>query len=171
MYTEAVFCPKNNAGMTLIELILAIALAGLMVAGLMSAYASLAGRSADPMIRTQTVALAESFLEEALLKPFLDPATQTRCASTPVGSRDQYNDVCDYNGYSASGISLPNGAAVTGLSGYAVAIQVSDISSGELGSIPTTCALKVTVTITSPLNTATQLSGYRTNYESTPPCT
>lgn len=159
-----------HAGMTLVELILAIALAGLMVAGLMSSYSTVASRSADPMIRTQTVALAESFLEEALLKPFLDPATASRCPSSPGGNRDNFDNVCDYNGYNASTITLPNGSAVTSLSGYSVQISVGDIASGELGGIESHCALKVTVSITNPLHETTVLNGYRADYESTPPC-
>lgn len=172
MYTERIENrhPARSAGMTLVELVLAIALAGLMVAGIMSSYSAIAGRSADPMIRIQTVAVAESLLEEALLKPFLDPATLTRCPPSPGGARDNFNNICDYAGYSASAVTLPNGAAVTGLENYAIAISVEDIASGELGSVPTQCALKVTVTVTSPLHEATILTGYRTDYESTPPC-
>ena len=161
---------KKTAGMTLVELVLAIALAGLMVAGIMSSYSAIAGRSADPMIRIQAVAVAESFLEEALLKSFLDPLTLTRCPASPGGARDTFNNVCDYAGYSASSVTLPNGAAVTGLENYAVAISVADIASGELGVVPTQCALKVTVSVTSPLNESTVLTGYRTDYESTPSC-
>ncbi len=152
-------------GMTLIELVMAIALAGMMVAGLMSAYSSIVGHSADPMVRMQATVLAESFLEEALQKPFLDPVTATRCPASPGGNRDSFDNVCDYNGYSASTISLPNGATLSGLQGYSVAIAVTDIGSGELGAISTHCALKNTVTITSPLNDSTTLTGYRTHYE------
>lgn len=161
---------RLHAGMTLVELILAIALAGLVVAGIMSAYSTVAGRSADPMIRTQTVALAESFLEEALLKPFLDPVAASRCPGPPSDNRDNFNNVCDYNGYNASTITLPNGSTVTSLNGYSVRISVADIGSGELGAIATHCALKVTVSVTNPLNETTILTGYRADYESTPPC-
>ena len=157
-------------GMTLVELVMAIALAGIMLAALMSAYSSIVGRSADPMVRMQAVAVAESLLEEALLKPFLDPVTGTRCPAPPSGNRENYNNVCDFNGYSSTGVTLPNGSTVSGLENYAVAITVSDISTGELGSVPTQCALRVSVAVTSPLNETITLNGYRTDYESSPPC-
>ena len=159
----------NPKGMTLIELVMAIALAGILVAALMSAYSSVVARSADPMVRSQTIAIAESYLEEVLQKPFLDASSGTRCPAA-TGSRDTYNNVCDYSGYTSSNVSLPNGVAVAGLSGYTITIAVSDISTGELGSIPTHCALKVTVTVTNPLSDALSLTGYRTDYESNPAC-
>jgi MSHA pilin protein MshD len=162
--------PKPEHGMTLVELVMAIALAGVLVAGLMTAYSSIVGRSADPMIRTQTVALAESFLEEALLKAFLDPTTATRCPAPPGTNRAVYDNVCDYHNYSSSTVLLPNGGSVAGLAGYSVSITVADISAGELDDIATNCALKVTVSVTNPLNETLAAVGYRTDYESTPSC-
>lgn len=161
---------NKSSGMTLVELVMAIAVAGVLVAGLMASYSSIVGHSADPMVRTQAVAVAESFLEEALQKPFLDPSTHTRCPASPGGNRDNFNNVCDYAGYSASGVRLPNGTLVNGLENYAIAISVADIASGELGAVPSHCALKITVRISSPLNDATVLTGYRTDHESVPAC-
>jgi len=159
----------NARGLTLVELVMAIAMSGILVVALMSSYSSIVGRSSDPMIRAQALAIAESFLEEASGKAFLDPGTGSRCPA-PEASRSSFNNVCDYNGYSASTITLPTGAAVSGLTGYAVAISVAAIASGELGVVPTTCALKITVAVTSPLNETLSVTGYRTDYESTPAC-
>lgn len=161
--------PNALRGTTLVELVMAIAIAGVLVVGLMTAYSSIVGRSSDPMVRTQAVSLAESYMEEALLKPFLDPSGSV-CPASPGGNRENFNNVCDYNNYSSSNITLPNGATVSGLSGYSVSISVANISAGDLGSIATNCALSVTVNITSPLNETVSITGYRTDYESTPTC-
>ena len=160
-------CTRQH-GLTLVELVIAIVVAGIMVAGLMSAYSSIVGHSADPMVREQAVATAESMLEEALLKPYLDPVTHTRCPAPPGGTRSNFDNVCDYNGYTSNGMTLPDGTAVTGLENYNVSVTVQ---AGALGAISANCALKVTVYVTSPLNETTSLSGYRTDYESSPPCT
>lgn len=160
----------RQRGLTLVELVMAISLSGIMVAGLMTAYSSILSRSADPMIRTQAITLAQAYLEETLQKPFYDPATGTICPASPGGNRDNFNNVCDYNGYTSSSISLPNGAAVAGLSGYSVAIVVANIGSGELGSLASNCGLKVTVNIISPINETISLVGYRADYESQPAC-
>jgi len=160
---------KVNGGTTLVELVMAIAIAGVLVVGLMTTYAAIVGHSSDPMIRTQAVTLAESFLEEALLKSYLDPDGSV-CPASPGGNRENFNNVCDYNNYSSSSISLPNGAVITELAGYSVAITVASIATGELGAVPSNCALKVTVAITSPLNETVNVTGYRTDYESDPVC-
>ena len=165
-YPVAVRCTEQ--GTTLIELVMAIDIAGVMIVGLMTAYASIAGRSADPMIRTQAISLAESYLEEALLKPFLAPDGSVCPASAPTGNREDFVRVCDYNNYNSSSITLPNGAAVAGLAGYSVAMSVATTS--DLDSVPSNCALKVTVNITTPLNETVSLIGYRTQYESDPAC-
>ncbi|RLT97931.1 MAG: type II secretion system protein [Ketobacter sp.] len=162
-------CTDRQQGTTLVELVMAIAVAGVLLVGLMTAYSSIVGRSSDPMVRTQSVSLAESYLEEALLKPFHDPGGSV-CPASPGGNRENFNNVCDYHNYSAASITLPNGAVVSGLNGYSVAITVTNIAAGELGAIPTSCALKVTVNITSPLNEVVSLTGYRTDYESNPAC-
>lgn len=162
-------CTECQRGTTLVELVMAIAVAGVLLVGLMTAYSSIAGRSSDPMVRTQAVSLAESYLEEALLKPFHDPAGSV-CPASPGGNRENFNNVCDYHNYSSASISLPNGALVSGLNGYSVAITVTNIAAGELGAVPTNCALKITVNITSPLSEVVSLIGYRTDYESDPAC-
>jgi len=158
----------SHRGTTLVELVMAIAVAGVLMVGLMTAYSSIVGRSADPMVRTQAISLAESYLEEALLKPFLAPDGSVCPASAPGGNREDFIRVCDYNNYSSSNITLPNGATVAGLAGYSVAMEVS--TTADLGGVPANCALKVTVNITTPLNETLSLSGYRTNYESDPAC-
>jgi len=162
------FIPRQQ-GTTLVELVMAIAIAGVLVVGLMTAYSSIVGRSSDPMVRTQAISLAESYLEEALLKPYLDPSG-TVCPAAPSGNRENFNNVCDYNNYMSSSITLPNGASVSGLSGYSVSISVESIEAGDLGAVPTNCALSVVVKITSPLNETTSVTGYRTDYESAPAC-
>ena len=156
--------------MTLVELILAIVIAGILVAGLMSSYSAVVGRSADPMLRVQTTLLAESFLEEVLIKGFLDTTTGTRCPASPGGVRTNFDNVCDYAGYSSTSITLPDGTAVTGLSGYAVAISVEDVSAADLPGVPTHCALKVSVSVSNPLGETTTLTGFKTDYESSPAC-
>ena len=70
-------CTERQAGTTLIELVMAIAVAGVLLVGLMTAYSSIVGRSADPMVRIRSVELAQSTLEEILSKAFDQ--------NTPVG--------------------------------------------------------------------------------------
>src|SRR5690606_5990048 len=81
--------PTSQRGMTLVELIITIVIIGIAATALFSAMASITGRSADPMLRQQSLAIAEGYLEEILLQ---DYAT----ALNPCTGRACFNDVRDY---------------------------------------------------------------------------
>lgn len=65
-----------------------IALIGIAVAGLLQVYFFVVKGSADPMVRKQAVAVAESLLNEVLMQPFTwcDPQDAANDASTPPSS-------------------------------------------------------------------------------------
>ena len=58
----------RQRGFTLIELIIFIVVVGVGVAGILSVYTTSIKNSADPLVRKQALAIAESLLEEILLK-------------------------------------------------------------------------------------------------------
>lgn len=59
---------KRQAGITLIELVLYIVIVSVGIAGILSVMNVTTQHSADPMVRKQALAAAESLLEEILLK-------------------------------------------------------------------------------------------------------
>lgn len=62
----------NSArGMTLIELVLAMVVIGVGLAGVLAAFQQSVRGSADPMVRKQMTAIAEEMLEEAALRAFM----------------------------------------------------------------------------------------------------
>jgi MSHA pilin protein MshD len=63
----------RQRGFTLIELIIFIVVVAAGLAGILSVMNTVVKSSADPMIRKQTIAIAESLLEEILLKDYCDP--------------------------------------------------------------------------------------------------
>jgi len=177
----------SERGLSLIELLVFIVVVGVAVTGVLSVYSLNARTSADPMVRKQAVAIAESLLEEVLAKPYTycDPddanaesATESAisaagCATTPeaIGSEagetrysslTPFDNVNDYHGFSMTGISDLTGAAVAGLNGYTATIQVQ--LAGAFNGIPAGETLLVTVTVTGPGNHNASLSGYRTRY-------
>jgi MSHA pilin protein MshD len=144
----------HERGFTLIELIIFIVVVGAGLAGILSVSTTVVKSSADPMVRKQTVAIAESLLEEILLKEYANPA-----GGYSGSTRAQFDDVSDYNGYSTgTGIVDISGTAVTGLSAYSASVAVA--ATTELTGVT---AKKVTVTVSGPGETLS-LSGYRTNY-------
>jgi len=78
----------NHRGFTLIELVLFIAVVGAGVAGSLLVFDYSSRSSADPIVRKQALAIAESLLEEIQQMPFTycdpdDPAVST--ASSAAG--------------------------------------------------------------------------------------
>lgn len=107
---------KRMAGVTLVELIVAIAIVGMALAGLAAVYSRANIASADPVIQQQMIAIGETMMEEIMLKPFTQSDNQA--------GRANYNDVQDYAGYASTGIQDATGAAVPGLQDYGVSVAV-----------------------------------------------
>lgn len=162
-------CNSTQRGTTLIELVIAIVIAGIMLGGIVGTFNRTVERSADPMIGQQSMLVAKALMEEILLKPFLDPALQTVCPTPPVAGRTAYDNVCDYHGYtSTNAVSDQQGNNLAGLAGYSVSISVIPaLDSDELGDIPSTRALKIEVTVNNALSRPLTLTAWRACYEST----
>jgi MSHA pilin protein MshD len=152
---------RRSAGMTLIELIIAMVIITIGVAGLIAAYTITAKTSADPMISKQMGAIAEGMMEEIMLKPYASSANAVPAAN----ARDTFNDVRDYNGFSSAKIYDISGAPLAGLDGFALGVSVV---ATPLSSIASSDALKITITVTH-AGEAQMLTGWRTCYAG-PPC-
>lgn len=145
----------RQAGFSLIEVIVAMLLISVGVLGLLSAMNTTVKGSADPMVRKQAIAVAESLLEEIALKDFADPGGPA-CAA-----RNCFDDVSDYASYQTTGgIVDISGAAIGGLSGYNISSVT--VANAALGSIGSSDAKLITVTVTAPGGEAISLSAYRT---------
>jgi len=148
---------RRQAGFTLVEMIVAIVILGIGLAGVAVAFSVAIGRSADPVIHQQMLAIAEEMIEEVQLKPYAAAAN-----SAPAGcARDTYNDVSDYNGYASSGqICTVDGVAVSALSGYSVNVGVATATLSGVAA-----AKRITVTVTRGTSSLT-LIGWRTDFAS-----
>lgn len=148
----------RQRGFTLIEVILFIVIVGVGVAGVLSVFNRSVSASADPMVRKQTLAIAESMLEEIMLKEFADPDG----SNAGETGRSNWDNVADYNGYATTtGIVDPQGAAMPGLNSYNVqSVVVAAATAADNANLVTAGALKVTVNITGPQGVIT-LVGYR----------
>lgn len=143
-------------GFTLIELIVFIVVVSIGLAGIMLVVNTVVKSSADPLVRKQTVSIAESMLAEILLKDYANPYE-----GYTGPSRALFDDVGDYAGYTTSvGIVDSNGLPIAGLALYNIFPPVSVASTADLTGV---AALKVTVFVTGPLGEV-NLSGYRASY-------
>ena len=144
----------RQAGVTLVELIVAIVIVSVALGGLMAVYNRAGTASADPLVTQQMLAIAEAMMEEVLQKPFA-------VDSTAAPSRAFYNDVRDYAAYGPVAVSDVNGGAIAGLERYRVAVRVDE---SALTGVPAAQALRVRVTVSDPETKATDivLTGWRT---------
>ena len=137
---------RQHRGFTLIEVIIFIVVVGAGLAGILAVSTNAVKGSADPMVRKQAMALADSILEEILQKEFADP--------DGVGgetTRATMDDVADYNG--ATKTLFTDWPASLG--SYDVAITVSPTTLGGVA------AQRVVVSVTGGNNTIA-MTGYRT---------
>lgn len=111
--------PAPRRGLTLIELIVSLVLAGLLLGTLWSAWSMLGERSADPLVARQSLAVAQSLLREIELQPLPGSAV---AASAP--GRLGLASIADYNGLVLNGISDAEGQALPGLESYRASVSV-----------------------------------------------
>ncbi len=142
--------------MTLVELVIAIVIVGIAAAALYSAMAAITARSADPMLRQQSLMIAEAYLEEVLAKPYDEADPPAGCTNS---ERRCFNDVRDYHSHGE--FQAPQdvaGEAIDKLASYGVKVDVDDPSlNGE-------AALRIDVTVRDPQGQTLTLTGWRTCY-------
>lgn len=180
------WCPERvrQRGISLVEVILFIVIVGSAVGGVMGLYMTTMRSSADPLIRKQALAIAESLLEEVRLKPFTDcdpddPNVYTPSAACtiaegigPDGGETRYSgtspfdNVNDYHNFSTAtaipaGICDLDASCIAALAGYTASITVVPTA---FNGIAASDALLITVTVTGPTGEAIALSAFRTRH-------
>lgn len=140
-------------GFTLPEMLIAIVVIGVGLAGVLIAFQTTVRGSGDPLAQRQMLAIAEGLLEEALSKPY------TPRAGGGAGgcARDGFNDVDDYNGYARTGVCDVAGNAVAGLESYGVNVTVA------AATVSGVATKRVRVRVTRGADTL-DLVGYRSGY-------
>jgi len=146
----------RQRGFTLIELIIFIVVVSAGMAGILSVMNVTVKSSADPMVRKQMIASAESLLEEISLAAFADPA-----GGDTGSARNLFDDVSQYHNYATTtGIVNKLGEAVPGLESYNYSPAVAVDGAATLDGLT---VKKITVSVTHGSETIS-LTGYRANY-------
>lgn len=167
-----------QSGISLIELIVFILVVGIAVTGVLSVMSQTTAHSADPVVRKQAIAIAESLMEEIAAQPYTwcDPddanlataASSAGCATLtesigPEAGESRYgpayfDNVNDYHGFSMTGINSLDGSTVAGLAEYSATVAISQ--DGASFGLSADAALKIDVTV-SGRGEAFTLAGYR----------
>ena len=173
---------RARRGFSLVELVMAIAVMGIVLAGAVALFSTTARHSADAMVQEQAQMVAEAYLDEILIKRFYDPDTNTVCPAPEGTGRGAYDNVCDYNNINGDG-GAPGeaprdqfGNAIAGLSAYTVQVTVTTAGASITGVAPGPTnvtidnsgairVMRVDVSVTGPADVGVVLTGYRTNYQ------
>ncbi|MCB1723792.1 MAG: prepilin-type N-terminal cleavage/methylation domain-containing protein [Gammaproteobacteria bacterium] len=152
--------PTRHRGATLIELVISISIIAVSLTGVMMVVANTTRTSADPMIRTQALSIANAYLEEILSQALSEPSGGDVGGPEAGESRATFDDVTDYDGLDdSSGAIDQYGNLIADLAAYNVAVSVTPVT---LGTDP---AQRITVTVTLDGNAAfgLTLNAYRLN--------
>lgn len=182
----------KQSGVSLVELIMFIVIISFAISGILLVMNQVTGHSADTLIRKQSLAIAESLLEEIELMPFTfcDPNdvnaasanSATDCtaglsqdvitAATPntetrYDAVTPYNNVADYAGFPVmSPIRDITNTIIANLGNYSATVKIyrAGVTMLGLGAGNDGAALRIEVSVTGPDNIPVKLDGYRTRY-------
>jgi MSHA pilin protein MshD len=157
----------KQRGISLIELIMFIVIVSVSLVGILLVMNQVTAHSADPLIRKQALAIAESMLEEIKLQNLSGVACAGVLAQN--AARSGVSAVCDYKGYSTAGgiKDFSTNTTVAGLEGYnitGVAVtRIVDLPTPALGgtAIVAGSGVEITVTVTDPIGGVISATGYR----------
>lgn len=141
----------RQAGLTMVELIVAMVIVAIAIGGLIAAVNSSSRNSADPVVLRQMASIAEGTMEEVLLVPYDEAAN--------AAGRVNFNDIWDYRAWTSATITDVEGTTVPGLNNYGVSVTVANAA---LGNVPAERAARITVTATYPGYPPVVLQAWRT---------
>jgi MSHA pilin protein MshD len=186
-------CTRHNQrGISLIELIMFIVIVSVALAGILLVLNVTTKSSADPLIHKQSLAIAESLLEEVELMPLTicDPndvnaasaVTSNDCTGLANGPNDEsklplgpeagevrgstttpYDNVSDYNGFSMAGAAIQD-IAGNPIGGLGGYTAAVAVGTTGCAGIAFPNALPITVTVIGSDNLPVVLDGCRTRY-------
>ena len=146
---------RGQRGATLIELVISIVVIAIAASAVLGVLSSTVGRSADAMVMSQAVAIAEAYLEEISLKSFVDPDGVDGEAARP-----DFDDVNDYHGLVDNGARDQFGTPLAPLAQYTVTVTV--VPSAALTGVPGAAVQRIDVQVAYPGSGLVAMTGYKT---------
>jgi MSHA pilin protein MshD len=143
----------QQRGLTLIEVVTSIVIISLAAAALLGVMGFLAKSSGISLAQAQAQAIAGTYLNEALSKPFTDPN-----GIDGETVRALYDDVDDFDG-----LDDPFATDQTGTVAGNFRVRIT-VAAGTLGALPAAAVRRVDVTVDYADGQQARATGYRTRY-------
>lgn len=137
-------------GVTLVELVVSIVVIAIAGAALSGTLAYLNGTGNTSILQAQAQSIANAYLNEITGKRFVADGVE--------GSRDQYDDIFDYNGLDDAAARDEFGNAA---GNFRVRVVVG---AGALNGLPAADVRRIDVTVDYGNGSSVVASGYRTRY-------
>jgi MSHA pilin protein MshD len=156
---------EKNRGFTMIEAATAVAIVGILLAASAGALSAIARIQRIQLERRGAYALAEQLMGEIVQQYFSDQNNPPVFGPEAGETRPIFDDVDDYNGYSASPPVQKNGAAMPGYAGWTESVAVAYVDPNNPANTLSSSTLKrITVTISSASGKQYSLVGLRSQY-------
>jgi prepilin-type N-terminal cleavage/methylation domain-containing protein len=161
---------SNRRGFGLTEVVASTAIVGVMIVAALNSAWMVARTQRLNADRLTGPGLARDLLAEIMSMPYEDPQNPGGAngvdSGESSGTRSTFDDVDDYNGWSSSNGVSRAGTARTGYTGWSHAVTVTwaERATGTAYLVSDTNLKRITVTVTSPTATVTQLVGLRSRY-------
>jgi MSHA pilin protein MshD len=156
---------NQQRGATLVEVVLFVLIIGIALSSVLGTLGFAVGRSADPLVQRQALAIAESLMQEIVAQPFTtdDPDGGADAAGPESGeargsATAPFDHVNDYHGYAMNGVVDAGGTPIAGLAAYSAQVTVQ---AQALDGIAANDGLLITVSVAGPGGALVTLSGFR----------
>lgn len=161
----------RRAALSYIEVLFSIPLVGLVIAGALEGSSGVLRTWSAAHDRQRGLAFAEQLMAEVLQQPYEEPDDSPafgRETSESGGTRLNWDDIDDYDGWSKSPMHDKENAVLTGTTGWTRAADVAYVSLYDPTQISgsDTGLARITVTVTDPSGQATVLTAYRSRHGS-----
>lgn len=158
--------PTRRAGFTLIEATMSVVIVSVMLVTALGTLGAAARARKVQADRRQGPALAQLLMSEIVRSRYKEPGGSDslgRDSSESGGSRANWDDVDDYDGFSESTLLTKNDQVIANTSGWrwSASVRYATPAAPQLDSLVETGLKRVTATVTSPAGEVTRLVALR----------
>ncbi|MFB3892486.1 MAG: hypothetical protein ACE15C_10745 [Phycisphaerae bacterium] len=157
----------KRGGLTLVESAISLVIVAVVVVVFLSFFGSLARGQQLISWRYPATCLASQLMAEVLANPYCEPSGADVFgpeSGESNGTRANFDDVDDYDGWTETPPKLKDGAAIGGYAGWMRGVAVQYIDPGTMAITGSDLGVKrITVTVTDPQGHSTAITALRSS--------